>query len=149
MTLTTFSPHQIICLEHHYNALYAESIQMIHEKQQVWARPIVLAILPSEFHGQYPKTTLDPETASGSYSVTRHPEAIPWLYQATLWDLRSGSDLLWPIHFFRPALDTEMIPIMTQLGEPKQYTEGDRPAGHTAFQQFIRTAWHAYAAHSR
>jgi len=32
-----------------------------------------------------------------------------------LTDLRSCSDLVWPISLFRPALDVEVIPLLTQM----------------------------------
>lgn len=151
MDTVAFSPSQIICLEHEHGALYAEAIQILDEKKQVWARPIVLAILPAALHKYYylARSTRSAESDyklgsqnDGSHCDSSHDaEAIPWLHEATLFDLRSGADLLWPICAFRPALDVEIIPIVAQMGEPKQMTDGDRQANHAALQDFIHDAW--------
>lgn len=149
MNTMAFLPSQIICLEHEYEALYAESIQILEEREQVWARPIVLATLPTAFHSHYRHPHLTHAMHSGDYSAKGYGaasiQAVPWLHEATLFDLRLGSDLLWPRDEFRPALDTEIIPIVTQLGEPKHTVEGDRQANHAVLQQFIRNAWSACA----
>lgn len=37
--------------------------------------------------------------------------------ESLITDLQDASDLLWPREFFQPALDTEVINYLTQLGE--------------------------------
>ncbi len=143
-------PSQIICLEYEYEALYAELIQILDEKDQIWARPIVLATLPAAFHMDYSAIKQPLAKESNAYDAGRCEPAsfpaVPWLHEATLFDLRLGSDLLWPRHGFRPALDTEIIPIVTQIGEPKHNEDGNHQTNHAALQRFIHNAWNARAA---
>lgn len=43
MDLTpNFEPCQIVCLEHNYQYLYAEIIQVITSRHKVWVRPLIL-----------------------------------------------------------------------------------------------------------
>ncbi len=61
----------------------------------------------------------------------------------TITDLRDASDLLWPIHLFRPALDTEVIGLLSQLlpKEPKADTD---TVAQQQLHQFIHQFWQAY-----
>ncbi|MCM0591042.1 MAG: hypothetical protein HEQ35_19065 [Gloeotrichia echinulata IR180] len=58
-------------------------------------------------------------------------------------DLRDGSDLLWPVNLFRPALDTEVITILTQLFAKPPKAEPDS-AAKQQLHQFIHQLWQAY-----
>lgn len=58
-------------------------------------------------------------------------------------DLRDGSDLLWPINLFRPALDTEVITIMSQVFAKAPKTEPDL-AAKQQLHQFIQQVWQVY-----
>lgn len=69
--------------------------------------------------------------------VTHTPE-IP-----VITDLRDGSDLLWPIELFRPALDTEVITFLGQLLAKEPKSEIDPLAKHQ-LHQFIHQLWQAY-----
>jgi len=60
--------------------------------------------------------------------------------QVTVYDLRSGSDLLWPASLFKPALDTEVIPLLGQL-DVKADNSSD---AHQHLSRFISKVWHAY-----
>ncbi|MDB9313834.1 hypothetical protein PN462_12045 [Spirulina sp. CS-785/01] len=54
-----------------------------------------------------------------------------------LTDLREGADIVWYSDAFRPALDTEVLPLLTELptkAEPVQ-TPG------TVLNQFMRQVW--------
>jgi hypothetical protein len=57
-------------------------------------------------------------------------------------DLRSGSDLLWPINLFRSALDTEVIPLLSLL-TPEAPSERDS-AAKQQLNQFIQQVWQAH-----
>jgi hypothetical protein len=126
-----FRPHEILCIELCVECeetfLYSEVIQVIPNRQLCWVRPIVLTV----------------ESAIASPLLTsplskRADTAVPILY-----DLRQGSDLLCPSCLFRPALDTEVIPLLTELGESKLQFEVDRTA-RLKLQAFVRQVWQAH-----
>ena len=58
-------------------------------------------------------------------------------------DLRDASDLLWPIQFFRPALDTEVITILSQVLAKEPKAELDS-AAKQQLNQFIHQLWQVY-----
>lgn len=58
-------------------------------------------------------------------------------------DLRDASDLLWPINLFRPALDTEVMTILSEVLVKEPKTEPDLAAKHK-LHQFIHSAWQGY-----
>ncbi|WP_315791608.1 hypothetical protein [Fischerella sp. JS2] len=58
-------------------------------------------------------------------------------------DLREASDLLWPINLFRPALDTEVIDLLSQVLAKEPKPELDSPAKQL-LHQFIHKVWQAY-----
>jgi hypothetical protein len=60
---------------------------------------------------------------------------------ATLYDLRQDSDLLWPISLFRPAVDTEVIPLLMQLDVPETQTN---QIAHQQLKSFIHQVWQAH-----
>ncbi|MBD2503571.1 hypothetical protein [Anabaena azotica] len=63
--------------------------------------------------------------------------------QSIITDLRDGSDLLWPIHLFRHALDTEVITLLGQILVKEPKSEPD-PAAKQQLHQFIGQVWQAY-----
>ncbi|MDY6781404.1 MAG: hypothetical protein SW833_02420 [Cyanobacteriota bacterium] len=84
-SIPDFKPCQIICLEHGETCLYAETIQIVYERQMCWVRPLLLA------------------------------KSVPTTATREIYDLRQSADLVWPIALFRPALDTEAIFLLEQL----------------------------------
>lgn len=124
--MTDTHPHQILCLEHEETKLYGEVIQVIAERHLYWFRP--LALLQLQFNSQ------------GSDAVT------------TFFDLRQGVDLLCPKVLFRAALDTEVIPILTQLDSAKAETAvlltedlaQAQSIAHRQLQAFIRRIWQTH-----
>jgi hypothetical protein len=110
-----FQPRQIVCLEHLATCLYAEVIQVVASRQIGWVRPLLLAEFPIDNQ--------------------RYEEPL-------IYDLRSGADLLWSLAVFRPALDTEVMPLLLQLlgEEPPLDREG---VAFTRLNQFIHQAWQA------
>lgn len=56
------------------------------------------------------------------------------------YDLRPSADLLWPIALFRPALDTEVMPLLVQLLASEPPLDRD-PVAFTRLQQFIHLVW--------
>lgn len=123
MTSTpAFQSSQIVCLECAGTRLYAEVIQVVVARQMCWVRPLVLAV---------------PATGTGSEGWQELPAA------EGLWDLREGSDLLWPASLFRPALDTEVIPLLMELQtlEPQGV---DAVKAHRQLREFVGQVWQAY-----
>ncbi|HEY9659821.1 MAG TPA: hypothetical protein V6C65_15300 [Allocoleopsis sp.] len=124
--IARFQPHQILCLEHDSTALYAEVIQIIPERGLCWVRPLALLHLKP---------------------FDRAFQVAP-LQAGTLQDLRQTSDLLYPQSLFRAALDTEVVPVLTELNTLKPPAEGSSAASlkedHSArhqLQDFIRGVW--------
>ncbi|NEN97049.1 MAG: hypothetical protein F6K50_16365 [Moorea sp. SIO3I7] len=115
-----FQPHQIICLEHDNTRLYAEVIEFVSSRQMCWVRSMILVTL----HSQEPVPVEPPE-------------------QLTLYDLRSGPDLLWPASLLRLALDTEVIPLLVRLDDPDVNVESD-PDARQQLSYFICAVWQAY-----
>jgi hypothetical protein len=124
-SLHDLQPHQILCLDHEATSLYGEVIQIITERHLCWFRP--LALLQRESH---------------------RPDAIE-----TLYDLRQGADLLYPVSFFRAALDVEVLPILMQLDHLKVGQNApssthvqqpdDQQIAHQQLQRFVRQIWQA------
>lgn len=108
-----FQPRQIVCLEHLATCLYAQVIQVVESRQLAWVRPLLLAEFP----------------------LDNQPDKEPLIY-----DLRSGADLLWSLAVFRPALDTEVMPLLLQLlgAEPPLDLE---KVVLTRLNHFIHQAW--------
>lgn len=108
-----FQPRQIVCLAHASTCLYAEIIEFVELRQVCWVRPLMLAVV--EVGSEEP---------------------------LTLYDLRLGADLLWPASLFRPALDTEVIPLLVQLDVlDRQAVCSD---AHQQLCRFVREVWQAY-----
>ena len=109
-----FQNNQIVCLEHQQNCLYGEVIQIINERQLCWFRP--MCIVNSEDRDRFQETT-------------------------KLIDLQLGSDLLWPIALFRPALDTEVISLLSKLGDTNDLSSQTSNRQH--LNSFVKSVWQA------
>lgn len=112
-----FHSSQIVCLEYEGTRLYAEVIQIVEIRQMCWVRPLMLTVSPA----------CDRLEAQ----------------ESILYDLRQGADLLWPAVLFRPALDTEVVPLFTYLMASKTQTDITQIA-HQKFHHFVRQVWQAY-----
>jgi hypothetical protein len=112
--MSSFQPHQIVYLEKGTSRLYAEAIQIVPERALCWARPLVLV----EAAAWHQPEAISPETA--------HP-------------LVDGPDILWPLAEFRPALDTEVLPLLTLVQQDKKGC--DRSQTHQRLHQFMRQFW--------
>lgn len=119
-----FQPCQIVCLEHEASRLYAEVVQTVEARQICWVRPLALLV----------NAPLDLEQEIWE-NPTRHCH-----------DLRSGSDLLYPLSLFRTALDTEVMPLLSYLYTLDHQTasESSQLSGHKQLRQFIQKIWQAY-----
>lgn len=121
--------YEILCLEHQGCYLYAEVIQVIATRQRYWVRPLFLRI--------------DPPAAAD------HPNGQPM--SSVVHNLESGSDLVWPQRFFRPALDTELLPLLIEsqldsalaVDDPGAQCDRDQQAKQ-ALGQLIEEVWQAF-----
>ncbi len=120
----SFQPCQIVCLEHKDFRLYGEVIQIVQERQVCWVRPLGLIVLLRDLAD--PLTWQDRSIAE----------------DFVLHDLREGADLLWPASLFRPALDTEVVPILTQLYSTERQIKPDRIA-RQKLNSFVQEVWQA------
>jgi hypothetical protein len=109
---STFQPQQIVCIEHQEKCLFAETIQIMPERQRCWAKCLALGAWQAE---------------------ERH-----W---QLLYDLRDSPQLILPIALFRAALDTEIMPLLTELWQMEAAAKSIDPdlAARQALQQFIRS----------
>ncbi|MGF1603521.1 MAG: hypothetical protein ACFCU8_16150 [Thermosynechococcaceae cyanobacterium] len=101
--------YEIVCLEHQSGCLYAEVVQQVSERQRSWLRPLALSLGAAE--------ALD----------------------KIVYDLRGGSDLLWPQIQLRAALDMELLSVLAMLPPEKPYTSSalDKDA-HRQLQGFLK-----------
>ena len=119
-TFSQFASHQIVCIEGQTAFLYSEVIQVIVKRQFCWARPLFLA----KFN--------DPSTTPRDNFPTT----------CQIIDLREGADLLLPLSFFRPALDTEIVPSIAQLNSIDLSIK-DKQIAKKQLNGFIQQVWQA------
>ncbi|MGK7941930.1 MAG: hypothetical protein AB4062_17610 [Crocosphaera sp.] len=112
-----FTSQQIVYLSHKNHRLYCEVIQVVESRQLCWVRPLFLVDIAEEMD---------------IYSQLITPQI--------LMDVRSTSDLLYPITLFKAALDTEVIPLLTQL-QVESSSEKDNKIARQKLQQFITKIW--------
>ncbi|NET42250.1 hypothetical protein [Okeania sp. SIO2B3] len=124
--LTNFIPNfksrQIVCLEYENTCLYAEVIQVLEARKMCWVRPLLLKLSTSEVGCENHQNNLE---------------------KSSLWDLRDGADLVWPICLFREAIDTEFMPLLTEL-EFLDSQEKNLQVSHQKLQHFVRKVWQAF-----
>jgi hypothetical protein len=120
-----FQPCQIVFLEHENARLYAEVIQVVTARQICWVRPLMLAVF------------------GGDRAELLHLwQGAPT--EPTLHDLRESADLLWPANLFQPALDTEVIPLISQLSDLDGNSSVAARLAHQHLSHFVRQVWQAH-----
>jgi len=127
MIQTDLRPHQIFYLEQGSSRLYGELIQVVAERNLCWLRPIALYCLSQNSQDRLSQEAADSNPADGA---------------AILYDLSQGADLICPDSLLRPALDTDLLPLLAQLHDLK--TE-PVPASQNLhrLRQFIQQLWQA------
>jgi hypothetical protein len=126
--------YPIVCIEQSNARLFAEVIQIVETRQIGWLRPLGLEVLASGVVNELGVS----ELGSGE------PE-LPTIF----YDLRQTADLLWPLSLFRPALDTEILPVLSALqsGKPLGVESGELAiASRHQLQQFIQDIWQSHRA---
>lgn len=121
-----FKPNQIVCLEHENTYLYSEVIEVVESRQTCWVRPLMLVVGSP---GSELLSLVSPD-------------------QLSLYDLRLGADLLWPISLFRPAVDTEVIPLLLQLDDQAAQVahngSHNSQEAHKKLSFFVHQVWQVY-----
>lgn len=108
-----YQPQQIVCLEKAWKRLYCEVIQVIPQKQRCWVRPLLLVTIINQDRD--------------------NEELISY-------DMRQSVDLVWSLSAFRPALDTEVIPLLQRLSSSDQGDSNPEEA-RQQLRQFINQIW--------
>ena len=112
-----FKVNEIICLQNDCTYLYGEVIQLLPKRGLCWFRPMCLVV--SDLGGDRRSPIIEP---------------------TQLIDLQSGSDLLWPISLFRPALDTEVISLLPLLSDRHSPSVNKSP-NRQYLNRFIQQVW--------
>lgn len=117
---------QIVYLECLDQRLYAEAIQ-VAGSVRLWCRPLMLVgHLPHDSRQQQRVIAIaatDPETCD-----------------LDLYDLKTAPDLLWPIHSFKMAFDTDFFALLFHLRISED--NGSEALAKQHFQNFLHTCWH-------
>lgn len=110
-----FKAGQIICLDLDRLHLFAETIDTIKISDRCWVKPLAIA-----------------RSSSESFELE------------FLHDLRDTAQLILPIDLFRYALDTEILPLISQLFDPtkdsilwRNLSTGESPNAQRVLYQFI------------
>jgi hypothetical protein len=114
-------PSQIVYLRHDGITLYAEVIQLAIARPLCWVRPLALV------------ETIDESQPDDMSSA-----------QVNVYNLKEGSDLLWPTALFYPAVDTDVIPLIVDLETDKRTPNADAIAT-IKLRHFIQQVWEAHA----
>lgn len=120
--MTTLVAGQIVFLECGQTRLYAEVIQVLSARQIGWVRPLALV-------DQGAVQLLSTDLAADDTRL--HRPATP--------------DMLWPLGQLQPALDTDVMPLLTPLpSKPTPDKAGDvSTAGQTPMtvNEFVQRLW--------
>lgn len=111
-----FKSGQIVCLESDNYGLYGEVIQVITQRQLCWVRPLTIATIITTYSSRFEKNA-----------------------DREIIDLRSASDLLFPLALFRASYDTEAIYILAELAAKEPTT--DRQKMSVDLNNFVRRVW--------
>ncbi len=129
--MMNWQPHQIVYLQAAQARLFAEIIQVIPDRQMLWLRPLAL---------EKSLAALDsPTRAAVSFATLNTPIQAEG---AEIYDLRQGSDLLWPMTRVQPALDLDVIPLLARLGPESPKLD---PPTYVAYQHLYHFMQQFYA----
>jgi hypothetical protein len=116
-----FAPHQIVCLACDQTLLYGEVIQVLEDRQMCWVRPLVLVD---------EQQSTDANVSSFGPGSKQHLQPVI-----------DGPDLLWPLSYFQPALDTDVIPVLTAVRTTKLTEKTSRQTANQRLRQFMEKLW--------
>jgi hypothetical protein len=134
MRQSLWKESSILCLDDQQATLYVELIQQLPKQSLAWLRPFALRVDESHVPEQFLECG------------DRLPDG-----DAIIFDVRNTADLIWPIHFFRMGLDTEVLQIMSvlpdlNLAEPCM-TQQNRDASRHILNHFLRVVWQSTREH--
>jgi uncharacterized protein Yka (UPF0111/DUF47 family) len=109
---TEFKTDRIVCLDREDLHLFAEVIDDIIVDARCWVRPLAIA--------------------------RSNPESFNLEF---LHDLRDAAQLILPTHLFRDALDTEVLPLISELFHPNKDSNRSKNAQKVLYQ-FITDLYH-------
>jgi hypothetical protein len=134
-----FHTHQVLCLTCAPATLYVEVVDIVEARQLCWVHPLALA-WPLE-EAQEAQEAQEVQAQEPLDAVILENE----LAQKIAWhDLRQDSDLLWPLTLFRPAYDTEVLPLLDFLHHKSPLGHRLEDTRNQPFRQFIRLVWQRY-----
>ena len=121
-----FQPHQILYLQHDRDRVYVELIQQVVSRQMYWSRPLALV------------------TGVACHPAVGHYQPVWEAEESAIYDLRQAPDLLWPALLFQPALDTEVMPLLSTLytSDAESHPEIAQIA-HQQLRHFMHQVWAA------
>ncbi|MGD1907258.1 MAG: hypothetical protein ACFB0C_14905 [Leptolyngbyaceae cyanobacterium] len=105
--LGALNANQIVYLAQGNTCLYGEVIQVVESRDRCWVRPLALV-------------EISPDSSAENICY-RTPQ---------------GPDVIWPLPWFTPALDTDWLAILTELSQAPGY---DRATAN----QWLRQLWQA------
>ncbi len=110
----SFSSGQIVALDHpDGTSLYAETIQIVPQRQMCWVRGIAIAIQKDKIQDALSSPS---QNLAHNKSLENASIFHPWAdSDKVLIDLQRNIDLLLPLNLFRVAFDTEIIPILSSI----------------------------------
>ncbi|BAZ44253.1 hypothetical protein NIES4102_12610 [Chondrocystis sp. NIES-4102] len=111
-----FEVNQILCLAHQDTCLYGEVIQLLPQRKLCWFRPVCIVT-----------TNYENNQSQDSRQVI---------------NVSSGSDLLWPISLFRPALDMEVVEFLAEFNNAHELSTSKIPT-QKYLSEFIQQVWQA------
>ena len=115
-----FASGQIVALDHAYGTLYAETIQIVTQRQMCWVRTIAIAIQKDKIQDGVSSSLLGGSSPSQNFAQKQSLENASIVHpmadsDMVLIDLQRNIDLLLPLNLFRVAFDTEIIPILSNI----------------------------------
>jgi hypothetical protein len=105
--LGTLNANQIVYLAQGNACLYGEVIQVVESRDRCWVRPLAIV------------------------EISHDPSVGNTLYQTP-----QGPDVIWPLSWFIPALDTDWLAVLTMLGEAS-------PCDRGTANRWLRQLWQA------
>ncbi len=123
----SFQSGQLVCVDCRNTTVYAEVIQVVEERQVCWARPLLMVDYA---------VSQDDSLNLDDVALTACDRASGFLAPIHTLDVRESVDLLLPLHLFRAAFDTELLPFLGEISSPHKRSEGDRLA-HQKLREFV------------
>ncbi|MGB3137938.1 MAG: hypothetical protein WBG38_03225 [Nodosilinea sp.] len=116
--MTSLVTGQIVFLECRQTRLYAEVIQVLQPRLTGWIRPLALV------------NKGDTVLLGAAFDI-----AVPDFNKPAV------PDMLWPLNQLQPALDTEIIPLLTALSAKSVASDPADANQAKVVNEFVRSLW--------